>query len=135
MKNQFGFIDVYDKIFRFSEATCLFRDGYLDVNAEGKNLRLGLSGMPFPEVASVEGLPGKEWIVTEEALSRYADTFLEYGGLEIEGERIDIVGGRFVCKSYNADQSLLVVAFELEVESDLWADGDLSGGVKCRVEQ
>jgi hypothetical protein len=129
-----GYLEYDDRISRFQSARCRWSLGSLDIEARGKGCWLMLVAVPFAGATGLTDLPGRTWEPDDDEMARCADTFME-GGLEIRGQRFDVVGSKITCRGYRPEKSLITIAFSLVVEGDeTGGGGEVEGTVCCEVD-
>jgi hypothetical protein len=126
-----GYLEFDGRIARFHEARCCFKEGQLDVEAEGSKCRLKLFGIPFPDAGGIENLPGAVFGPDAETV---LDDPIAEGGVELKGMWLSYLSLTVKCRAYEPGSGSITVLFEGEVvEAETGFNGTVEGMVRCRV--
>ena len=127
-----GYLDHNERIRRLQSARCMFQNHQLDIEARGRNCKLKIYGIPFPDAESISELPGKSFGPESEAMK--SDPIAE-GGIEFTDSYLSWESLTLRCKSHNAANNTLSISFHGEVSDPEWGNrGSVDGSVVCEIQ-
>ena len=132
-KKQIGYLEIKGCFYHFTTARCAFRNGLLDIEAEGQTYRLKIYGIPFKGVEDISQLAAKKFESDSQAQTR---EMIAEGGILFEDVYFSWQTILIRCGQFNTADNTLFLMVKGTLEDDKSKkDGPVDGTLICDVQE